>query len=1474
MNRRRRRRPYANIGASIGGAGDAASHVGGGGKNHGGGNHATFAQAGSAIGAAGGSAKGLGRGFKHAHNERERHAIRAVSNYAAGTKGYKPTLEQFNLAWPKLTPDVKDVLGPAILKRAATEDFDPEFGVTGDKNGPKPLPGFLRKYNPKAFDAYMRAIPGSAAVQARQAKTDEAFNDDLGRAIEFGLLVAPVGKVVESGLRGYKAIQAARAGRAAQIASEAPTAVKAARGATAAGRTAKVGATAAKASKGTRLGAEISEQAAKRGARTRALRETATTSLKGSRPVRAARVASQTKAGRTGLYLGKRPIRTTAAASALAQTPAAIQHGDPGELVKPFTEGAGVVPDLLKSARTPLEHLGIVGNAVADAFELPAVAIPSVYLLGKAGVEAVKGDSTNLKAQWGSYKEQGFLPAALSGDFGEALKRFEAHPVYSALEVSGAKAAVGRGAGAAMRSGALGSRAKAAASTERAPLELGGDQTPLQRAPYSKDVIRQHWPRVGQKARDRRRVHTEDGKPIATSAEVDRALKERSDSIAHGNEIKRRQERAMQTDEAIAARPAGKIDADAVRLVLMGKIRSTRTFQVDIQRLAAELDAAYARLKKAANDRANPSRAGAARVKIEANRDLRGLLDEIAKHGNPEAIFEAARRNAGSMRELDAELVRVGLLDENQARVARVAVAGRTHLGVTHDKPLERVRARERYRERKAELKRTKRAQGQREKALAKTRADAARSKGRLERLEAQRNLAVRMKKVTARSIDRNPSSLLNRERARLLNLEGKKLEHEAALRSIKARRKELKASLREKPKKPREQFVDSEGRPISAQAMEEGFAQMGGDPENLGFVTLRPHQTARQAGYVPSNERPRLPSGALTGKAADQGAFDPSYESIVNQRRISQGRVSAADAFDFDIRDGQVAPEIVSRARTGREALDMATNPEAYGIEAPVGQGLRVIRRYPFMAKRGERKAAAELQVREEASADRGFEARGPEEFHGAWEEANIIGPDTPGPFALIPETKWIRMRDHYRDSGAGTKAVQQANQVFKKTVLVTKPKWIAGNAVDINLRAMFDGEVPFGLGLRKRGVARAVDQRAMEIDPIAALRNRGIIGHGTHYTSVEEMNLYRTAKQDLGNGAYGRSIKMLANARNAPGIRELVNGWNRFARGVFKANEKFIENPVVEQLYGRELLNELSAWERTQFRLGRTLTQEVIDRLAMGQLDTAHAIKVAKQIEQTTGQWGRNSPTARFLITTYAPFGMWTRAALKYVFVTLPVNHPIKTAIIANIEQMTLEERKALGLSAFSDRPAPANLRGSIPTGDGGLMPVGTLSSFGYASDLPENVAGSVFPQGRGVLNAAVGLNPFGDKLEHEDGTPFSEEQRLIAGAAQFAGITVPGFSQVTQITGWDAAGIAGADSFAEGLAKQFPFTDASGLEPGVVEWLRNKETYPTYEVQGSSGSSSSSSSSSGTSLPPWYGSGSSGGGVGTSLPPWYGN
>jgi hypothetical protein len=153
-------------------------------------------------------------------------------------------------------------------------------------------------------------------------------------------------------------------------------------------------------------------------------------------------------------------------------------------------------------------------KTLQDLVNFPAQVIPSVYVPTAGTVEAARGRPQRLKKFLSDldksdpiYNTVAAGVDALGGDSASAKKRIDAawnaakeHPGFTALELYGAKGAVGRAGGRVMRSGVVGKKAKAAGSTTRESRALPGTSLTEKRA-YSPDVITKAGQVVAEKAR-------------------------------------------------------------------------------------------------------------------------------------------------------------------------------------------------------------------------------------------------------------------------------------------------------------------------------------------------------------------------------------------------------------------------------------------------------------------------------------------------------------------------------------------------------------------------------------------------------------------------------------------------------------------------------------------------------------------------------------------------------------------------------------------------------------------------------------------------------------------------------------------------------------------------------------------------------------------------------------------------------------
>jgi hypothetical protein len=195
----------------------------------------------------------------------------------------------------------------------------------------------------------------------------------------------------------------------------------------------------------------------------------------------------------------------------------------------------------------------------------------------------------------------------------------------------------------------------------------------------------------------------------------------------------------------------------------------------------------------------------------------------------------------------------------------------------------------------------------------------------------------------------------------------------------------------------------------------------------------------------------------------------------------------------------------------------------------------------------------------------------------------------------------------------------------------------------------------------------------------------------------------------------------------------------------------------------------------------------------------DPATEMRVAKHVEDVIGSWGKLSPEARRHLAA-APFAQWLGAATKYVLITLPTKHPIKTGIAAALNQMTEKERQALGLSGYLplEKQAQDYQMMTLPQHVGkdkyGPVVKGTdlarALSMGTVSEAMDfNIGGYLFPQFSGALDAAKGTSWTGEPLKYPEGKPhagmgLSDADRRDTAIGMLIETMVPGASMYRRV------------------------------------------------------------------------------------------
>ena len=1050
------------------------------------------------------------------------------------------------------------------------------------------------------------------------------------------------------------------------------------------------------------------------------------------------------------------------------------------------------------------DKLGV--NLGRDLFDLPASVIPSAWEAGKAVLAATGGDFKPAKKLATDYAETGFLPAVVKGDGKEAKRRFIEHPLYSTLEASGAKAVAGRGTGAVMRSGAAGKKAKAAASTKRAPLKVYGNIEKQRR--YSPDATN----KVVQVAREKRKARRGMDPHQATPSQTKRILNKRVDVDEHKDEGVRRANREeiqrfatpgkarrmVSQRRQLAGVPEPK-HADLVPLIMQRIVRSPETALKDLGTERTRLQKVYETESLEPNQK-------------RANRETAKRIDEIIKSENIEGAFAKAKAFEERRKPVTDELIKRGALDPEASRRAPLLPYAVTRMGAKHDSKKRKTPAMERYEA--ATTKPARVTEDSLEAAYGRVRDDKTgaslqnvtvprprpfKETGLSEKynrpatqFDVRAEIHVGGKKVghVTRIYNKETgalvktmtdvlpeyqkrgiaSSLARAEEKELARVGVRKTQvvpSGAAGKSLSAKvggwrdvgngrlEKDLPQAVEKKPKKGDRKFtpwmVDKDGKPITPEDVEARMKSEG--VEKPTFVSHRARR-GKGAFYVTSKmgERTTLPSGKRTGEAVRKGTWDSSPEALAEDMVYQQGVLDSLKRHDRRVETYGLKKPDGQFFKSVKAAKDFMESDD-FGNKYPTDLELTPVRIAPFRSSK-----AAQDAIKE------GIEGTG-----NVGDRVNRVSSsvltraleDGDGDVVLMPKQVLDRMGQHAQPRSAIERKVAPITTAFKRTVLPTSPKWLAANATEQAMRMTLTGH-----GLTSLATGRRAMKALEKVDPQTAQLMKQIALGGQHY------------------GVTARKIHSDPGPfQRTPGVGHVVRGYGRLADLVLAANakmERIGQYAALGKEVKREVQSTTGAWHKAIVPGGKAL-QDAVD----GMTDTNTQHRYGQAVDNVFGQWGKNSPAARSFLSTYAPFAQWARASAKFVFLTMPKDHPIVTSMLTAIVEMTEEERQKLGLTKNPGGGVDAKpgwLQGSIPV-KGGMKRVQGFTSFGTWAD-PWAIFGNMFiPQISSTLDAMHGKDFLGRELKTKEGKPLTEVQRAVKTANVFGESVIPGMRQTRE-------------------------------------------------------------------------------------------
>jgi hypothetical protein len=550
------------------------------------------------------------------------------------------------------------------------------------------------------------------------------------------------------------------------------------------------------------------------------------------------------------------------------------------------------------------------------------------------------------------------------------------------------------------------------------------------------------------------------------------------------------------------------------------------------------------------------------------------------------------------------------------------------------------------------------------------------------------------------------------------------------------------------------------DGTKLTQDQIEQRFRQeYGKDAALPAFISAQPGAHGAGAYFVNwlsrSGNRKSADTHRKTGRMEQLGAADVTEAGAIDALVHSQGVLSAAQNWDRFIH-----AFAVTAPKGARGPLMTWDEAEGLGRAMSQGENAAVTGHGPYVPVRVAPSSYDQARIEEvlrgqspgEAEAPKGVIAsrvaealrRDPPDAQARKQARNVV---------LVPEAVLNEFSKAQSVSTSEIAGLGRAyTNVFRSTVLPLSTKWLTGNVAEAILRLGVAGATPVDVLLGRRFIRDMLEHDAEAGKAFQARTTGGLL-----YGTADRLSA-RTGGLMDGTALEGPQQAFQA-IRHAPVVKQVIDGYMAFAHAVFTFNkmiEQSFQAAVVGKEVRRRVAEDTQSWSKS-WQVAVGLGHDAYQDALLGAVGTPAQVRFARAIDRTLGKYSRFSPAMRRTTQTVAPFLPWYANALRFVFWTLPVEHPALTALMVSVEREFAADAKAQ-----ADALPPGDL-GANPQGkDGGIFPVTRYTPFGAftgagreGQNVADEILSPVFPQIQGAWNALRGMDAFGRKASISDGS-----------------------------------------------------------------------------------------------------------------------
>jgi hypothetical protein len=571
------------------------------------------------------------------------------------------------------------------------------------------------------------------------------------------------------------------------------------------------------------------------------------------------------------------------------------------------------------------------------------------------------------------------------------------------------------------------------------------------------------------------------------------------------------------------------------------------------------------------------------------------------------------------------------------------------------------------------------------------------------------------------------------------------------------------------------DRWIDPEGQVLSRGDIIEDMRATGKmDP---AYVTQAPMREGAKNWFMNFWKPPKVVErNTRTGEATLKGTFDAHPERL----REGAARLSSLTSWVRGFRS--MVDNFIVRDESGvPHTRDTYKDIEALRVQLQreTGRELQPVRLNPFGGKHDQLR-----QLLEDVTPDSGPDMTPMVNLLGEALDPDKLDKTAAGPWGLMPAVAAREASDMVKvlDPTTFGRSFQLAMGLFRKTVLVTNPRWYYGNAFEAALRSTV-----MRAGPRSYWTMRKIRQNILESGGQDALDmfDARVIGIGQFGLAGRAPK--RTMQgfvEDPRTPASMRAVaKLIDSAHRTRGVKQVVDGAAAVAAFLLHVNQS------IEHLFRSTMAGHAVREHLLDGRVVK-LTKDAYQDAADGLMNTPAQVRLGRYVDDAYGRYDKLSPNGRRMVSMATPFIMWTLSSLNFLTRVLPRDHPVLTSLLVAINQSQEEWRKGMGLDMFSAGRLPGFLQGSIPTEGGGHIRASRYTPFSLAGDPLGTLSDSVLPLIRPVLEAMDGRDWKGNEVRGPNGEPLDQLEKLWLATKTFGQSTIPTLAPLTRTFG-DPAG-----------------------------------------------------------------------------------